>query len=172
MFNLINLDASTRTFMRAEFDADVASSTLYESSRLSPAGKDEYPGLLGQAIDQGTIDTLADSLRSPGRLNVDEPDPRNGKRKIMAKNTPDLLAEGEFNRFYIRGLCLRAISEGTQLRVVRAKAVTSPRPESEAKLGGLVDPLQLLNDLRKNIGIETHLGLPGGPNSGLSVEIA
>jgi hypothetical protein len=64
------------------------------------------------------------------------------------------------------------MSEGkTQVRVYRAKHVDNPRPESEAKIGVLVDSQKLLNDLRTNPGVEPALGIPPGPNSGLSVQL-
>lgn len=82
-----------------------------------------------------------------------------------------MLAEGEFNRYYIRALCLRAIEEGKKLKVYRAKEVGNPRSESAVKIGQEVDSQLLLADLRKNIGIDTCFGLPAGPNSGLSVRL-
>jgi hypothetical protein len=85
---------------------------------------------------------------------------------------PDTLAEGEFNRFYCRGVCLRAISEGkTHVRVYRAKHVDNPRPESQAKIGALAEAEKLLSDLRANPGVEPALGIPPGPNSGLSIQL-
>jgi hypothetical protein len=84
----------------------------------------------------------------------------------------DTLAEGEFNRFYVRGLCRRTLQERDgQLVVHRAKAVAQPRPESEALIGTSPDAEKLLSDLRTNIGVEPALGVPKGPNSGLSVQI-
>ena len=90
----------------------------------------------------------------------------------MPVNAPDVLAEGEFNRFYMRGVCRRAIVESvSKLVVYRAKPVENPRPDSESKLGATVEPSALLADLRANIGIDTFLGLPAGPNSGLCVKL-
>jgi hypothetical protein len=85
---------------------------------------------------------------------------------------PDTLAEGEFNRFYIRGLCLRAIQDGVaELIVYRAKEVSSPRRESEAMIGARLPPERLLQDIRTHPGVDTAFGLPPGPNSGLSVHL-
>jgi hypothetical protein len=83
-----------------------------------------------------------------------------------------MLAEGEFNRFYVRGLCLRAIDEGIdRLVIYRAKAVEEPRPDSNRRIGRSVNPRTLLDDLRRNAGVDTALGIPPGPNSGLSVKL-
>jgi hypothetical protein len=84
------------------------------------------------------------------------------------------LSEGEFNRYYIRALCLRALKEERELEVYRAKEVSDPRPESQRMIGLILDTKRaetLLNDLRINVGVDTALGLPNGPNSGLSVKI-
>ncbi len=77
-------------------------------------------------------------------------------------------ADGEFLRFYLRGLSLRAASEAVlELEVYRAKQSVNPRPESEQKVGTRVVAVALLGDLRQNKGLDTHLGLPPGPHSGL-----
>jgi hypothetical protein len=84
----------------------------------------------------------------------------------------DTLAEGEFNRFYARGLCRRTqVESDSELKVRRAKEVENPRPQSEALIGSTMDPEKLLLDLRQSIGVEPALGLSPGPNSGLSMKI-
>jgi hypothetical protein len=78
----------------------------------------------------------------------------------------ETLAEGEFNRFYVRALCRRQMSGDGQLVVHRAKQVQNPRPESEALIGTSPNAGKLLDDLRNNPGVEPALGVPKGPNSG------
>ena len=83
---------------------------------------------------------------------------------------PETLAEGEFNRFYARGLCSRAIEENiSHVEVYRGKLVENPRPESEEKIGTKLSAKELLNDLRTSQGVEPCLGVPPGPNSGLTI---
>jgi hypothetical protein len=85
---------------------------------------------------------------------------------------PETLAEGEFNRFYARGLCARALQDGiTQVEVYRGKLVNQPRRGSQAMLGQRIDAESLLADLRSAQGVEPALGLPPGPNSGLTVRL-
>jgi hypothetical protein len=79
------------------------------------------------------------------------------------------LAEGEFNRLYIRALCRRAIAEEADLQVYRARF--SSQPDSESRIGELIDPAALLADLRAHNGQKTDLGVPGHPNSGVSVRL-
>ena len=88
---------------------------------------------------------------------------------------PSSSAEGEFNRYYLRGLCLRAVNEGVPFLVVyRGKDVDQPRPESQAKVGARVPVDALLETLRRNdfVTVEDAVGgVPGGPNSGLTCRL-
>lgn len=172
---LLNLDETTRKHMLSELEDDVAKGVLYLSPRLSPRGRLDYAELLRQALNEAHDDWLANSLRGSGRLLLEEQrrKPKGGYTTARVPVTaPDTLAEGEFNRYYVRGLCLRAIESGvTELVVYRAKEVATPRRESEAKIGTRVDPRVLLEDIRTHPGVDTALRLPPGPNSGLSVRL-
>ncbi len=173
--NLVNLDRQTREYMLAELGLDLGQGTLYLSDRLNERGMREYPALLREAISEGNDATLAQALRLGGLLKSTERrrKPKGGYAIArLPRTAPETLAEGEFNRFYARGLCRRALEEGIPaLEVYRAKPVRDPRPESKAKIGTHVRPDELLADLRKNIGVDPALGIPAGPNSGLSVRL-
>jgi hypothetical protein len=168
--HLVDLDEPTRTLMRAEALEDQRQGRLYVSGRLSERGSDAWPNLLLAAIATGDDDALAKELRQPGMMNAMEMR-KTGPAKVPV-NAPEMLAEGEFNRFYIRAVCRRAVEDGIdEVEVYRAKAVSNPRRESQAKLGTRVDAAALLDDLRTHPGVDTALGLPAGPNSGLSVRL-
>src|SRR6266567_1519583 len=165
-----NLDERTRTLMLAEIERDIAAKTLYLSENLNPQGKANYPDLVRTAARSGSDVTLGAAIRD--RLNPHEK-PRRlksgefSKAPVMRSNAHEMLAEGEFNRFYIRAVCLRAIEDGIQEVVVyRAKNVQNARSESEQKIGQRVLVEPLLRDLRANPGVDTAMGLPPGPNSG------
>jgi hypothetical protein len=82
------------------------------------------------------------------------------------------LAEDQFNRFYVRGVCRAALDAGREsVEVYRAKSVSQPRPESQRRIGTMVNAVALLADLRQNMALETALHIPGGPNSGISVRL-
>lgn len=161
--------------MLQEVASDISSDKLYVSPRLNSRGQDEYPRLLREAVEKYDDAWLADQLRSSGLMKTEEErrKPKGGYTVAQVPVTaPDTLAEGEFNRFYIRGLCLRAIEDNIpELIIYRAKQVSSPRRESLAKTGERVVPQSLLQDVRTHPGVDTALGLPPGPNSGLSVRI-
>lgn len=173
--SLENLDDTTRRFMAEEIAFDISNGTLYVSNRLSNSGREEYVQLLQEAVHRHDDEWLAQNLRLNGRINAVEQKKKPGGGMTTAKvpvTAAETLAEGEFNRFYIRGLCRRAVDEGTSaVTIYRAKYVANPRSESQAKIGMQVDAQQLLNDLRTHPGIDTVLGLPAGPNSGLSVKL-
>lgn len=170
-----DLDARTRELMLEEIEHDIANGRLYYSGRLTPAGERAWEGLLREAVRSGTDETLAAALQRRGYLQSHEVrHTRNGpSRARVPHNAANLLAEGEFNRFYCRAICRRAMEvEGEGLvQVRRAKIVSQPRPESERKLGLLVSAERLLADLRAHPGVDTALGIPAGPGSGLSVAL-
>lgn len=173
--NYRNLDTRTRALMAKEIEGDLAQGKLYLSDNLNEQGRRDYPDLIKAAVAAGSDDSLAADIRP--RLNTHEKPHvlRSGKLSkppVMRSNAHEMLAEGEFNRFYIRALCLRAIEDGVpEVVVYRAKWVERPRPESEPKIGQRIRAVALLEDLRQHVGIDTALGLPPGPNSGLSVEL-
>ena len=157
--------------MLSELDRDIEEGSLYLGKDLSDAGQQRYPDFLREAIENGDDNMLEARLSEPGIFNA--MGLRQGKPVKVPSNAPQRLAEGEFNRFYIRGLCLRAIEEGIgQVVVYRARASSSPRQESEELIGSSLDAEALLNDLRENMGIDTAFGLPPGPNSGLSARLS
>ena len=168
--NLPDLE-SVREFMVSEVERDIGAGSLYLGDRLSSRGRAEYPDLLREAVASHDDSWLAS--RIVGRLNTFEDYTLRGqtRRRRVRSDAAAVLAEGEFNRFYIRAVCVRAIRlQVSEVLVFRAKAVRDPRPESQARVGTRVNAAALLADLRQNIGVETALGIPAGPNSGLSVK--
>lgn len=168
-FNFKNLDQDTRNEMDVEICNDITNKQLYLSSRLSGIGIADYPDLLKKSVYHYDDRWLAEQLTQKNRLLQVEQTAR-GVRKIPF-NAATMLAEGEFNRYYMRGLCRIAIINNVNVEVYRAKPVDISRILSEHKIGQIVDPKILLHDLRINIGVDTALGLPAGPNSGLSIKL-
>ncbi len=142
-----HLDERTRHLMLKEMDLDISQGTLYISPRLSEQGAKNYPSLLRETIQSHDDAWFANELRSQGYMNAFEQKrkPKGGFTTAQVPITaPDTLAEGEFNRFYVRGLCARAMEDGIQeVEVYRGKEVNQPRPESEAMIGKRI-PVQIL----------------------------
>ena len=161
--------------MVEEIDMDVRDGTIYISNYLNPRGCDLWPRILREAAERGTDDTLAEAILRDRCLKdrVERRKPKGGFTMAAVPVTAhQTMGEGEFNRYYTRGLCRRAIEAGIDgLEVYRAKEVREPRLDSERKIGLRVDPNVILEDLRKTQGVEPALGLPPGPNSGLTLRI-
>ena len=172
-FQFHQLDSATREFMLEEIQHDIHSGLLYISDRLNEKGRDRWPSLLADSAAEGSDVSLAAAIRQEGLLNETEPrkKPKGGFRTARVPVTAaDTLAEGEFNRFYIRAICRRAMSQGNVfVEVIRAKHVENPREGSEGFIGQKLNAEGTLVDLRANPGFDAVLGLPPGPNSGLSV---
>lgn len=171
-FTFHDLDDETRRLMADEIDLDEETGT-YLGVRLNGAGQAAWLELLRDACSHGDETTLVAALGAPGGsyLNQYELNPSTGAMdKKVPHNAAATLGEGEFNRFYIRALCVRAAGSGQALEVYRARPSGNPDPQSEAMIGHRVDPTTFLADLRAHKGVGTALGLPR-PNSGLSVRL-
>jgi len=173
---LENLDDRTRQLMLDEMEYDISHTQLHISPFLSGQGQRDYANLLREALQGGNDETLAESLRDHRRIlrTLPRRNPSGGYSiAATAENAAQVLAESEFNRYYIRALARRAIEDGIQeLVIYRAKPVQNPRPESEARVETALSPQDLLEDLRAHPGDERpSLGVPSGPNSGLSVRL-
>jgi len=172
-----NLDERTRQLMLEEVDYDIAHNQLHISPLLSGQGQRDYANLLREAIQSGNDETLAENLRTHRRITRTLPRRRPKGDGYLVASTPEnaseMLAENEFNRFYIRAVARRTMEDGiSELVVYRAKPVRKPRPESEARVETTLPAEDLLADLRSHPGDEPPtLGVPSGPNSGLSVRL-
>lgn len=171
MFEFANLDDKTRSYMlRAIEDAERADQINY-STRLNAKGKEQWLGLLEQAAREHNEHWLAYELEANRLIKGFEVSERPlGSYSIrhVPHTAAQTMAEGQFNRFYMLGLCKRAREEGIkQLEVYRAKQSAKPRPESEA-LVGLRLPVEIVEpQLRDDAASQKSLLIQ--PNSGISL---
>lgn len=168
-----NLDPTTRRYALAELDQDLATGAFHASERLRPSAVDEYQHLLHEALryyddlwlEERVSDLLVDfetrRTKSGGQTTAKIPE--------MATR---MLAEGDFNRYYMRAVCLRAIDEGRQVvEVYRARLSLEPRPESAELEGRRLSAQAVLDQLRGLTSDEPAAAPLGRPNSGLSVRL-
>ncbi|HEX5829533.1 MAG TPA: hypothetical protein VFY16_01055 [Gemmatimonadaceae bacterium] len=169
----LDLDPVTRRLALAELDADLANDALIVSERLRPAALPEYRKLLRDAIAYYDDRWLEERLAG---LLVDFEARRTPSGGTTTARVPEIaermLAEGDFNRYYMRAVARRAIDEGRAVvEVYRARFSAEPRPASEELEGRRLDAAELLAELRAlNAGTLASATL-GRPNSGLSVRL-
>jgi hypothetical protein len=152
-----------RNEMLTEFNLDNNKDVIYLSSYMQLSDKNKYINLLKVAISEGNTKTLEQQI---GALFL----PFSAKGKKRPIDAVSIFAEGEFNRYYIRGLCKKAIAEDKKLVIYRAKQVVNPRPDSPFKIGEEVNAKEVLEDLQNDIKRDRVNKVPSGPNSGLSVK--
>src|SRR5437763_17200700 len=111
-----NLDPTTRRYAVIELDRDLSTGAFHTSERLRPESVAEYQRLLHEALryyddrwlEEHASDLIVESesrrTRSGGTTTARVP-------QMAAR----LLAEGDFNRYYMRGVALLAIEEGRQI---------------------------------------------------------
>lgn len=155
-----------RVHMVNEVFRDTAAGGPYGSCRLNFVGLQAWPMLLLEAVRNYDDAWLERQLIARGLLLTH----RNGRR--VPVNAAQMLAEGEFNRMYCRAVCLLAIELGELVRVYRGKRVQEPRRQSQTLIGQTLDPRPVLETLRATVSEDLRQGVPAGPNSGITIEIA
>jgi hypothetical protein len=161
-----NLDDTTRAFMLSEYDRDSGDGQLYVCKRLKDAGRRQFPVLLRQAIAQHDDGWLAEQLRELLLLTSYSGTGVPGVGTQVAEG----IAEGEFNRYYMRGLCARAIAEGVeQVQVYRAKVVATRNHQTLERIGQSLSPAKLLAEFHSAHISDPALASPFGPDTGLSM---
>lgn len=168
-----SLDPTTRRFAIAELDRDIETGAYHSSERIRPTAVADYQRYLQEALryyddrwlEEHASDLMVDfeprRTRSGGQTAVKLPE--------MASR---MLAEGDFNRYYMRGVALRAIEEGRQvLEVYRARLSMEPRAESAQLEGRRLPANEVLKYLRGEQVADPAVTPLGRPNSGLSLRL-
>jgi len=167
-----NLDPTTRRHALAELDGDIAGGSFHASDRLRPTAVGDYQKLLRDAIRY--YDDLWLEERA-GDLLVDFETRQTKSGGTTTAKIPEMasrmLAEGDFNRYYMRGVAVRALQEGRELEVYRARLSLEPRPESAELEGHRFSPQEVLDQLRGLSGPDPMVPRLGRVNSGLSVRM-
>ena len=170
MFKFENLDDATRFSMLKAIEEAEGTGNIYFSTRFNLAGNMEWLPLLKQAAQEFNEHWLAYQLEA-NKLMKDFEGSRTPSDVYTIKHVPhtaaETMAEGQFNRFYMLGLCKRARVEGiTHLEVYRAKERSEPRPESQALIGNQLSIDEIEIQLKEKASFNSPLIKP---NSGLCV---
>ena len=167
-----NLDPATRRHALAELDADIASGAFHASERLRPTAVVEYQRLLRDAI-RYYDDLWLEERTKPLLVDFEVRLTKTGGETTakIPEMAPRMLAEGDFNRYYMRGVALRAIQEGKDVEVYRARLSLEPRADSAELEGHHVVARELLDQLRGVTDFDPAAPRLGRVNSGLSVRL-
>lgn len=168
MFEFPDLDAGIRQLMRQELARDIELKFIFYDARLVESGRALYLRLLAEALERGTPESFSETILKNSLLNPTETRLVHGQHvqakvsRIAHRN----IGEAEFNRYYMRAVCLRAIEQGiAEVEVYRARPSAHPRPDEPSRKNAA----ELLEHLRTtNISVE---GSFPGPNSGRSVRL-
>lgn len=173
MFTFENLDEATRAGMLEAIEEAARTNNVYYSTRFNDAGHKQWLPLLRQAAQEQNEHWLAYQLEANGLMKDFEgaQKPTGGYTiKHVPHTAAETMSEGQFNRFYILGLCKRARAEGIpELVVYRARESADPRPGSQTLVGARLSVEELESQLK-----ETKASFKSPlvkPNSGLSVRL-
>lgn len=146
---------------------------IYYSKRFNIERDERWSSLLLEAANQHDDNWLVYQIEVNNMMK-DTEEAQKASGSTMQKRVPNIAAityaEGQFNRYYMLGLCRRALQEGVKVvQIYRAKEVDNPRPESERLLGQKLDVETLISEIRP---MDSSLGHPLlKPNSGLLCSI-
>jgi hypothetical protein len=168
-----NLDPTTRRYALAELEQDVANGAFHASERLRPEAVGQYQHMLSEALryydDRWLEEHAADLIIETESRRTRSGGTTTARVPHMAAR---LLAEGDFNRYYMRGVALRAIDEGRHIvEVYRARLSLEPRPESSQIEGRRVPAAEVLEHLRGPLSADLNVATLGRTNSGLSIRL-
>lgn len=155
--------------MLQELERDLSERAIFYDSRLTEKGRTVYLRVLMAALESGTPESFSEAILANSLLNPTETRDVGEGRVVQAKVSKIAhrnIGEAEFNRYYMRAICLKAIDQNAdEVEVYRARPSTNPRPDAADSKNAR----ELLEHLRT-----TDISVPGsfpGPNSGRSVRI-
>ena len=170
-FEFRHLDDVTRGYMLEEIQAAREEKNLYYSKRFNDSGVARWPALLQEAARRHDERWLARRLGLEGLIR-DLEGSRTPSGGYTIKHVPHtaaaLMADGQFNRYYMLGICRRAMAERKSAVVVYRARQRSEHPvDPDTYTGTSLDARLLHAELRLHETSLEHRLLQ--PNSGLSV---
>lgn len=169
-YNFLDLNKEIRELMKEEVVFDKNKGILSKSTRFNDEGNSEYSSILLKSIENGDEKTLSSEL--VGFFKIKEIS-HNKQGNTIEKDIPtdanETFANTEFNRFYMRALCVFALKNNKNLEIYRAKGSLNHRIESDTLEGSKIEDVQqALTKLRDN---KDYYSFIAKPNSGLSLKI-
>jgi len=171
MYYFPDLDETTRLLMLEELELDINNGLFYEPVTMQKSIIPVYKRVLKSTFSKGNVETL----RTGFTMSMFKPKDKKGRK--ITPSIKEMVAFSDFNRYYIRALLVRAISEGKSLAVYRAKQTVNERMESKLSIGKIYSgktQLQQLLTITRDYRVLFNLNPPLEilkPNSGLSLKL-
>jgi hypothetical protein len=169
--HLKQLDRRTRALMLEEIDEAETVGSLHMSELLSVHGKINYATLFKHAVKNGNDETFAQALVARESFKGHEIRVVEDKTLWIEINphvAASNLAEAEFNRYYVRAICKRALQDGiSTVTLYDANEKNGSSAEFETLMNKAIDAAALLRDLKGGAALHSNLK----PNQSLSVKI-
>jgi hypothetical protein len=169
-YNFLDLNEEIRSLMKEEVAFDLDNGILSKSTRFNDKGNIEYSDILLKNIENGDEETMSFQLVGLFKAKEISHDKKGNKiEKDIPSDANKNFANTEFNRFYMRALCVFALKNNKSLEIYRAKDSLSHRLESDNSLNTKIENVQeTLMMLRDN---KEYYNFIAKPNSGLSLKI-
>ena len=151
-YNFLDINKEIRNLMKEEVLSDLNKGILSKSARFNNEGNSRYSDILLKNIENGDEKTLSSELV---RLFKKKETSHDKKGNIIEKDVPsdanETFANTEFNRFYMRALCVFALKNNKNLEIYRAKESLNHRIESDNLVGSNIENIQqALTTLKDN----------------------
>ena len=146
-----------REFMLEELDWSIEKDKVYYSAVFVPGVENDYLSLLRQAISEHDEEWLEQRLTEEYFKNTQERKTKKGvtQANVNKQDAAKRLAQNEFNKFYIRGVCRKALNHSNEnVKIYRAKESSVKREESQKQIGEYVNANNLLENLRNEVEID------------------
>jgi hypothetical protein len=169
-YNFLDLNNEVRKLMKEEVEFDLKRDGLAKSKRFNDEGNSRYSKILFKNIENGDEETLGSELLGLFKTKEISRDKKgNAIEKDVPSDANKVIASTEFNRFYMRALCVFALKNSKDLEVYRAKDSVVHRSGSDSLEGAKIEDVQeALSVLRDN---KEYYNFIAKPNSGLSLKL-
>ncbi len=115
-YNFLNLNQEIRNLMKEDVSLDLNKGILSKSTRFNNEGNSGYPDILFKNIENGDEETLSQELAGLFKTKEISHDKKgNSIEKDVPSDANEVFANTEFNRFYMRGLCVFALKNNKGL---------------------------------------------------------
>ncbi|MBR9704056.1 hypothetical protein GOV12_01485 [Candidatus Pacearchaeota archaeon] len=152
----INPSEEVRKLMIIELENDLKTKLFYVPKTIHQDKIEEYKEILKEFFKTKSLNELIQKINNNFI---------NRSYKYIKNISHETLAEGEWDKYYQKALCQKAIPNNKKVKIIRWKTVDKPKYLIGFTEGTKFDSKDYYSELMKS---QFH---PLGPNSGLTIEI-